>query len=143
LARRTGDAKDRDLSWQDWTIPNDTDDGRKAHAIHEAGEAGGGDYAVFIRDTNGGSAVRLGQGTGVALSPDGQWALVLRQNLSPPDFVLLPTGVGQQRPFPTGNVTSNGGEFLPDFKRILLDGHEAGHASRVYIMNVDGDSLAP
>jgi Tol biopolymer transport system component len=138
VGQATGDAKDRDLSWQDWTIPNDMDEDGKLILFTEAGEAGGGDYAVFIRGTDGGSAVRLGQGTGVALSPDGQWALVLRQNLSPPDFVLLPTGVGQQRPFPTGNVTSNGGEFLPDFKRILLDGHEAGHASRVYIMNVDG-----
>ena len=104
----------------------------------EAGEAGGGEYAVFIRDTNGGSAIRLGQGSPRALSRDGQWALVLRQNMSPPDFVLLPTGVGQQRALPTGNITPNFGQFFPDSKRLLFDGHEAGHASRIYVMNLDG-----
>jgi hypothetical protein len=64
--------------------------------------------------------------------------LVLRQNMSPPDFVLLPTGVGQQRPLPTGNIIPNLGQFLPDSKRLLFDGHETGHASRVYVMNLDG-----
>src|SRR3989442_10286572 len=104
----------------------------------QAGEAGGGQYAVFIRSPNRGAAIRLGQGSPLALSPDGQWALVLRQNMSPPDFVLLPTGVGQQRALPTGNITPNFGQFLPDSKRLLFDGHEAGHASRIYVMNLDG-----
>jgi Tol biopolymer transport system component/predicted Ser/Thr protein kinase len=133
-----GETKERDLSWQDWTTPSAITEDGKHMLFTEAGEAGGGEYAVFIRDTNGGSAVRLGQGSSRALSPDGQWALVLRQNMSPPDFVLLPTGVGQQRTLPTGSVSPNRGEFLPDFKSILLEGHESGHASRVYVMNVDG-----
>jgi len=133
-----GETKERDLSWQDWTTPSAITEDGKHMLFTEAGEAGGGEYAVFIRDTNGGSAVRLGQGTSRGLSTDGQWALVLRQNMSPPDFVLLPTGVGQQRTLPTGSVSPNRGEFLPDFKSILLEGHEPGHASRVYVMNVDG-----
>src|SRR5438034_733444 len=55
-----GENKERDLSWQDWTVPIDiSEDGRLILFI-EAGEAGGGDYAVFSRDTNGKSAVRLG-----------------------------------------------------------------------------------
>jgi hypothetical protein len=107
----------------------------------EAGEAGGGEYAVFMRDTNGGSAVRLGEGSARSFSADGQWALVLRQNLSPPDFVVLPTGIGQQRRLSTGNVVPNHGQFLPDGKRILFDGHEAGRASRVYVMNLEGGQV--
>ncbi len=109
----------------------------------EAGEAGGGEYAVFIRDTNGAPAVRLGQGTSRALSPDGQWALVLRQNMNPPDFVLLPVGVGQLRPLSTGKVTPNRGEFLADSKGIVFDGHEPGHASRIYIMSLDSAQPRP
>ncbi|PYV65694.1 MAG: hypothetical protein DMG97_31585, partial [Acidobacteria bacterium] len=89
-----GENKERDLSWQDWTVPIDvSEDGRQILFI-EAGEAGGGEYAVFSRDTTGTSAVRLGQGSATAFSPDGKWTLVLRQNVTPPDFVLLPTGVG-------------------------------------------------
>jgi serine/threonine protein kinase/Tol biopolymer transport system component len=138
-----GESKERDLSWQDWTVPSDISADGKRVLFTEAGEAGGGEYAVFMRDTNGASAVRLGEGSSRAFSPDGQWALVLRQNMSPPDFVLLPTGVGQQRPLPTGNVIPNRADFLPDSKRLLFDGHEAGHASRVYLMNLEGGQPRP
>ncbi len=133
-----GETKERDLSWQDWTVPVALSEDGKLLLFIEAGEAGGGDYAVFIREASGSSAVRLGQGSGRAISPDGKWALVLRQNMSPPDFVLLPTGVGQQRTVPTGNVVPRSGQFLPDSKRFLFDGHEPGHAARIYIMNLEG-----
>ncbi|PYV75535.1 MAG: hypothetical protein DMG96_16900 [Acidobacteria bacterium] len=132
-----GENKERDLSWQDWTVPIDvSEDGRQILFI-EAGEAGGGEYAVFSRDTTGTSAVRLGQGSATAFSPDGKWTLVLRQNVTPPDFVLLPTGVGEQRPVSTGRVIPAGGQFFPDSKRIVFQGNEPGHASRVYVMSLD------
>jgi len=132
-----GETRERDLSWQDWTVPSDLSHDGKTLLFVEAGEAGGGEYAVFTRDTKGSSAVRLGQGTARALSPDGQWALVLRQNVSPPDLVLLPTGVGEQRVLPTPNLIPNRGQFLPDSKQIVFDAHEAGHASRIYLMSLD------
>ncbi len=131
------ETKERDLSWQDWTVPADLSRDGKTLLFIEAGEAGGGEYAVFTRDTKGASAVRLGQGSARSLSPDGQWALVLRQNLSPPDFVLLPTGVGQQRVLATGNVIPARGQFLVDSKHIVFDGHEQGHASRIYVMSIE------
>ena len=138
-----GENKERDLSWQDWTVPNDISEDGKLVLFVEAGEAGGGDYAAFSRETNGASAVRLGEGSPIALSPDGKWALVLRQNMSPPDFALLPTGVGQERKVPTGNVIPNTGQFFPDSKRGLFSGHEPGHASRVYVKNLDGGQPRP
>ncbi len=134
-----GESKERDLSWQDWTVPIDVSEDGKQILFIEAGEAGGGEYAVFSRDTNGTSAVRLGQGSATAFSPDGKWTLVLRQNVTPPDFMLLPTGVGEQRPVSTGKVIpAAGGQFFPDSKRIVFQGSEPGHASRVYVMSVDG-----
>jgi eukaryotic-like serine/threonine-protein kinase len=134
-----GENKERDLSWQDWTVPIDVSEDGKQILFIEAGEAGGGEYAVFSRDTTGTSAVRLGQGSATAFSPDGKWTLVLRQNVTPPDFVLLPTGVGEQRSVSTGKVIpAAGGQFFPDSKRIVFQGNEPGHASRVYVMSVDG-----
>jgi eukaryotic-like serine/threonine-protein kinase len=138
-----GENTERDLSWQDWTVPNDMSEDGKLLLFVEAGEAGGGQYASFIRNMNGASAVRLGEGLAVALSPDSKWALVLRQNLSPPEFALLPTGVGQERMLPTGNVIPNSGQFFPDSKRLLFFGHEPGHASRVYVMDLDGAQPRP
>jgi serine/threonine protein kinase/Tol biopolymer transport system component len=133
-----GESKERDLSWQDWTVPNDLSDDGKLVLFIEAGEAGGGDYAVFTRDTTGTSAVRLGEGSANAFSPDGKWALVLRQNMVPPDFVLLPTGVGQQQALSTGNVIPSGGQFFSDSKHLLMEGHEHGHAARLYVTSLDG-----
>jgi eukaryotic-like serine/threonine-protein kinase len=133
-----GDAKERDLSWQDWSVPSDISEDGKLLAFVEAGEAGGGEYAVFTRDTNGAPAVRLGQGSSRGLSPDGKWVLVLRQNATPPDFALLPTGVGQPRAVPTGKVIPNRGLFSADSKRLFFDGNEPGHASRIYVVDVEG-----
>jgi serine/threonine protein kinase/WD40 repeat protein len=138
-----GESKERDLSWQDWTVPIDISEDGKRLLFIEAGEAGGGDYAVFTRDTNGASAVRLGEGSGDAFSPDGAWALVLRQNVSPPDLVLLPTGIGQQRPVSTGTVIPYVAQFFADSKRLLLEGHEPGQASRIYITSLDGGQPRP
>ncbi len=137
-----GESKERDLSWQDWTVPIDISQDGKLVLFIEAGEAGGGEYAVFSRDTTGTSAVRLGQGSANAFSPDGKWVLVLRQNVSPPDFVLLPTGVGEQKSVSTGNVIPNVGQFA-DSKRIVFQGNEPGHASRVYVANADGGQPRP
>ena len=133
-----GETKERDLSWQDWTVPSALSEDGKVLLFTEAGEAGGGDYAVFVRETTGSSAVRLGEGSSRALSPDGKWALVQRQSMSPPDFVLLPTGVGQQRALPTGNVIPRDGRFLPDSRRLVFEGHEANRGSRLFLMNLDG-----
>ncbi len=139
-----GENKERDLSWQDWTVPIDISEDGKLILFIEAGEAGGGEYAVFSRDTTGTSAVRLGQGSANAFSPDGKWALVLRQNVSPPDFVLLPTGVGQQRAVSTGNVIpAGGGQFFADSKRLVFQGNEPGHASRVFVVSLDGGQPRP
>jgi Tol biopolymer transport system component len=133
-----GESKERDLSWQDWTVPIDISADGKLTLFIEAGEAGGGEYAVFSRDTTGTSAVRLGQGSANAFSPDGKWALVLRQNVSPPDFILLPTGVGEQRSVTTGKVIPAGGQFFNDSKRIVFQGSEPGHGSRIYVMSLEG-----
>jgi tRNA A-37 threonylcarbamoyl transferase component Bud32 len=138
-----GESKERDLSWQDWTVPYDMSEDGKLVLFIEAGEAGGGEYAVFTRETSGSSAIRLGQGSGNALSPDGEWALVLRQNMSPPDFALLPTGVGQQRTVSTGNIIPSFGQFLVDSKHVVFGGHEPGHGSRVYVMSLDDGQPRP
>ena len=72
-----GENKERDLSWQDWTVPTALSEDGKVLLFIEAGEAGGGDYAVFTRGPTALSAVRLGQGSARSLSPDGKWAVVL------------------------------------------------------------------
>ena len=59
-----------------------------------------------------------------------------------PDFILLPTGVGQQQTLSTGKVIPSAGQFFADSKRLLFEGHEPGHAVRL-CDGLDGSQLRP
>src|SRR5262249_4580939 len=68
-----GEKEERDLSWQDWTVPNDIAEDGKFVLFVEAGEGGGGQYAAFIRETSGASAVRLGRDHRLLFPPMVRW----------------------------------------------------------------------
>ncbi|MFY9549924.1 MAG: protein kinase, partial [Thermoanaerobaculia bacterium] len=70
-----GEGKERDLSWHDWSRPVDLTPDGTTLLFDETGEGGGAAYGVYLRATDGSPAVRLGDGRGLALSPDGRWAL--------------------------------------------------------------------
>ena len=127
-----GDVKERDLSWLDWSVPGDLSaDGRTA-LFSEAGEGGGPKYAVYLRKTDGSPAIRLSEGIGTALSPDGKWALA-RPNSTPSPLILLPTGVGEAKPLTRDSINHLWGHWLPDGKRLVFSGNEAGHGFRLYV----------
>ncbi len=98
----------------------------------ETGEGGGPKYAVYLRKTDGSPAIRLSDGIGVALSPDGKWALS-RPNSIPSPLVLLPTGVGEARPLTHDSINHLWARWLPDGKRLVFSGNEPGHGFRLYV----------
>jgi Tol biopolymer transport system component len=112
--------EERDLSWLDWpTVADVSSDGRKL-LFYEWGLAVDANPAVFMRDTAGGDAVRLGDGTALALSPDGRWALALLETTSP-ELVLLATGTGQQQPLKIPDLSDvYWAKWFPNSRRILL-----------------------
>ena len=127
-----GEAKERDLSWLDWSTPGDLSaDGRNV-LFAETGEGGGPKYAVYLRKTDASPAIRLSEGIGLALSPDGKWALS-RPNSTPSPLVLLPTGVGEAKPLTHDSINHLSARWLPDGKRIVFVGNETGHGFRLYV----------
>jgi len=133
-----GEARERDLSWLDYSFASDLSADGQTLLFDEEGEAGGANYTVYLRKFNGLPAVRLGEGSAMALSPDGKWALsVLPRPNSP--LILLPTGTGELRKLPLEGVSpEQAGIWFPDSKRILFAGSEAGHGLRLYIQNIEG-----
>ena len=131
-----GETKERDLSWLDWSTPGDLSADGKNVLFSEAGEGGGPKYAVYLRKTDGSPAVRLGEGTGVALSPDGKWA-VARPNTSPAPMYLLPTGVGEAKPLGQDSINHVRVRWLADGKRLIFSGNEPGHGLRLYVQSVE------
>jgi hypothetical protein len=92
-----GQTKERDLSWLDWSVPGSLSADGKMVLFQESGEGGVPKYATYLRNTDGSPAIRLGEGSGLSLSPDGKWALA-RLNVSPSPLLLYPTGVGEIKP---------------------------------------------
>ncbi len=133
-ALRWGDTQEHDLSWLDWTLPVDISPDGTTVLFEEAGFGGGPNYSVFVRKTDGSPAVRLGEGNGQAVSPDGKLAISIP--LKPPlRMTLLPTGPGQSRRL-EGDIEVHFARWLPDGKRILFEGHEAGRGARLFLQDL-------
>ncbi len=131
-----GQAKERDLSWLDWSVPGSLSADGTMVLFQESGEGGGPKYATYLRNTDGSPAIRLGEGSGLSLSPDGKWALA-RLNVSPSPLLLYPTGVGEIKPLVSDGLNHISAAFLPDGKRFVFTGTEPGHGVRLYVESLD------
>jgi hypothetical protein len=137
-----GETRERDLSWLDSSAAIDLSSDGKMLLLGEQGEGGGGTGAVYVRKTDGSPPVRLGEGYGLALSPDKKWALAAPISFT--DLLLLPAGIGQARKLERGGIESyQSARFLPDGKRVLFSGKEPGRRSRLYIQNLEGGGPKP
>ncbi len=137
-----GEVKEKDLSWLDWSVPGSLSADGKTILFQESGEGGGPKYAVYLRNTDGSPAIRLGEGTGMSLSPDGNWALS-RFNITPSPLVLYPTGVGDMKRLKDDGLNHVGVAFLPDGKRFVFSGTEPGHGLRLYWESLDDPKPHP
>ena len=137
-----GTTKERDLSWLDWSAPRDLSADGSTLLFVESGEAGGDNYAAYLRKTDGTPAIRLGEGTAFALSPDMKWA-VGGLPRSPIQYYLLPTGAGEQRPLTNDKINHADARWFPDGKRIVFSGDEPGHGVRLYVQDISGGEARP
>jgi len=138
-----GEAKERDLSWHDWSVPRDISDDGRLVSFDETGEAGGETGGLYVRRTDGSSAVRLGDGRSPSLSPDGKWALALNSSARR-GLIELPTGAGESRAISTGEVHVHQAFFLPDGRHILeLGSIPGGHGLRLWLQGVEEGAPRP
>ena len=138
-----GGTKEIELSGFHPSFLSDLSPDGKIFLFDYEGEGSGTNYAVYMRKTDGSPAIRLGDGGASRLSPDGKWALA---NLyTPPKLMLLPTGAGEGRAFERGPIEqySEATGWLPDGKRIVFQGREAGHDWRLYIQSLEGGPPRP
>lgn len=134
-----GSKQEKELGWLGWSTDlSISRDGKKVLFTEEA-DGGGPNYSVFVRDTDGSPPVRIGDGLGMALSPDGRW--VLTQPAKGGPLSLVPTGAGQARQLTHDDVTYESAAYTPDGKRVIAVGIENGHGGRDYLIDVaTGDS---
>jgi len=137
VALLAGESAERELSWMDQSLVEAISSDGRAVVFDEWGEGGGENGAIYLRATDGAAAIRLGEGNGLGLSPDGRWVLS-RPFQSPDTFELLPTGPGQPRSLEHKGITSGWGRFLPDGKRVVFFGRVGTGSRRLYVQNLDG-----
>jgi DNA-binding winged helix-turn-helix (wHTH) protein/Tol biopolymer transport system component len=133
-----GETRERDLAWLDWSLARDLSDDGRTLLFTEAGEGGGATYGVYVRGTDGSPAVRLGNGSALALSPDGKWALA-RSTDPPTRLILLPTGVGEPRALESAPLSyQQWACWFPDSRRILFTANAPGRGSQLFLQDVSG-----
>lgn len=139
VAIKQGVPGDHTLTWLDWSLISDLSGDGKTVLFTESGEGGGAHYSIYIRSVDGSPAVRLGEGTALTLSPDGQWVVATHQyDTGPSQLFLIPTGAGESRQLTSGNLGYDGPSWLPDSKSLLFSGREKGKLRRVYLQSLDG-----
>ena len=145
--RAPGESADRNLSWFDWSSPQALSADGKVLLFDEQNISGSDGYLVFVRGIDGSPPVRIGSGTGRALSPDGKWALSVGDPFGEARWELLPTGTGEARELPEGRVRSKlWAHWLADGERLIVAGSEPGKPLGLYLRGLDSaeeTSLTP
>ena len=142
-------ARERDLSWLDYSYPADLSADGKTLLFDEEGEGAvlshgnsGWTYAVYLRGTDASPGVRLGEGTAVALSPDQKW-VIAQPTGSPAQFALLPTKAGESKALTNDNINHIWARWLPDSQHIVFSGNEPGKGVRLYVQDILGGAAKP
>ncbi len=141
---RPSDASERDLSWLDASTVGSLSSTGDRLLFSELRQGGGENGSVYLRGTDGSPPARLGDGRGEDLSPDGKWALAVAYSRTAPPLVVLPTAAGTPRSLEVGNLTVLEAAFVPpDGRRIAIAASEAGHGTRVYLVDPTGGKPTP
>ena len=133
-----GEARQRDLAWFEGALLAALSRDGDTVLFSDRGLGTGSPFQshTYLRRTDGSPAVRLGEGTALSLSPDGKWALSRLRG--PSRCLLLPTGPGESRPLPTGDLECEYASWFPDGSRLLVVGKEQGRPFRLFVQDLDG-----
>jgi Tol biopolymer transport system component len=135
-----GATSERELPWLDqssWPILSR--DGRSLLFGDETALSGHL-YSVFFRAADGSPPVRLGDGFGSDLSPDGTAVVALVMG-TPPRLMIYPTGPGEPRDISVAGLVSyeyESARFLRDGRSVSVCGTEAGEISRCWVRDLAG-----
>lgn len=133
--------EDKDASWLHSSVIADLSLDGQTMIFAEVMD-GRGLSGAYLRKVGEPGAVRLGLGDPLSMSPDGQWALVLRAGVEN-RLVLLPTGTGTERVLPAPGLDPKWGVFLRDNLRILMAAVDAQGQFHYYLQRMDTGAVEP
>jgi hypothetical protein len=135
------DAAPRDVSWREGgEAVGLSNDG--VVLFNQGGDSGGPKGSVFVWRPKAPRPVRIADGVGLALSPDGTTALVSSREASP-KLSLVPTGAGQSRTVDAGPVELLGWAGWHPDGRIVIEIARPRGKPRVYTLSANGGVPIP
>ncbi len=136
LVLAPGESRERDLSWLDWSVASDLSADGRFVLFHEPAEGGGPASYVYLARTDGSPAVRLGEGVSGGLSPDGRFAIAVREEPSH-ELVLLPTGAGEPKTIALAGVLFSHARWSPDGRTVVVLGAASQEGPRLYAVDIE------
>jgi DNA-binding beta-propeller fold protein YncE len=143
VAREASGTEEKNLSWFDWTFPTlISPDGQTVVFEEQNLVTESGNYALFMRPTNGSPPVRLGEGRAFDMLPDGRIFGVMGVGASN-EVALVPTGAGEVQRFGPLGLTPTAAAVGPDGDTLVFAGHARGEGSRLYVRGLAGGEPRP
>ncbi len=135
-----GQEQEKDISWFDWSLPEEISPDGRYLLFTEGGEGGGREYGVYIRDLITGGTTKLSDGEGFAFLPDGKSVITMlpRENTH---LNIVPVGAGQPRSIDGKGLSYQWAQAFPDGRKLLVVGSMPGKGLQLYTQSVDGGPL--
>jgi Tol biopolymer transport system component/predicted Ser/Thr protein kinase len=136
------EGSDRDLSWVDWGTSMSLSRDGSLLGFMESGEGAGSKYGIFVRPTYGDPALRVADGEGEAIAPDGTQVAVYTRAAA--KVSIVPTGAGTARTIDLegADTVLNVGWFA-DSRRLAVIAARAGKPARTYVVDIQAGSAVP
>ncbi|HUJ15102.1 MAG TPA: protein kinase [Thermoanaerobaculia bacterium] len=126
-----GETAERDMSWLDWSMLADISNDGHSLLFNETREGGGANSSVYLRDINAPTPVKIGEGFGDALSPDGKLVLAHIGD----KLAVLPTGSGEPRELKIEGAFDRGAVWLPDNHSVIIAGALKDHGYALHLLD--------
>jgi hypothetical protein len=136
-AKAPGEKSERELGVFDFSWAVDLSADGSQVLICEADPPGSPGALTYIRPTHGGPPVRLSEGTPLALSPAGTWALVASPDRRP-RFIVMPTGPGEPRTLPSERFEGIESAWFLDEGRLMINASSGGRRARGLLVDLSG-----
>ena len=136
-----GESLGRDVSWFSFSkLSGLSRDGRLL-LFNRYDEGAGADYQIGVRRIDEPTAIPVGSGAALALSPDGRFVLGLASS-DRSKLLVFPVGAGETRQVTAPGFTYANAAWFPDGTRLVVSAESAGRPG-VYVQDLSGSTPRP
>jgi Tol biopolymer transport system component len=132
-----------DVASESSTVDGISADGT-AISVTYSGANSGVDYTSYVVKNDGSPPLRLGDGSGIGITPDGKHILVGLASVTS-HLRVYPTGTGEARDIDISpvHVLEFNGTWTSDGSRVAFTGYEGSRPPRIYVLDMAAGKVRP